>query len=411
VVLGVLGTVQGCDLNLFDLDLPGGCVDAGPPPANATSTTDDFGCTGYVCNAGFSQCPGSAPCGIALLSDSQNCGVCGNTCPGGACTEGSCSPVTVLLDGLSSAGEVAVDDTFVYVAAGSAILRVPKAGGAPVTMATTGASGSSPYSDLAPNGTVSIAVDSSGLYWASDALYTTSVPGAEPTVLVASLGDGTDPIRLAGDSVYWMTDFELTDAGGGAGSANVWRVAKTGGPPELVASMAQTTFYADGNPIAAGAGRVAWGDGTEVVSMLLDGGARTRLATQLPSVGTLAADDAFLYWVPGNTTAASSSWDIVWVAGNAGQLEPESPEAGVLDVPWGGGPWRAISAGANVAHLVADSPRAVYGVQPQGPVVRIDLFSGAHTVVAGGGIIGGLALDATTLYWTRDSKLLASPLP
>jgi hypothetical protein len=209
---------------------------------------------------------------------------------------------------------------------------------------------------------------------------------------------------------------EGDDAGAGVVSTNVWRVAKTGGPRELVAGMTAATVYPDGNPVAVGGGRVAWGEGTQVVAMAVDGGAHAVLATQTPSVGTLAADDSFLYWVPGNTAAAQSSWQIVCVAGDPSCVPPpiESPEGGVFDVPWGGGPWLGIAPGANVAHLVSDSPVALYGVEPSagpfGPVVRIDFSSGLQSIFAGGGPIGGLAIDATTLYWSRGSKLLASPL-
>jgi hypothetical protein len=415
VVLGALLASQGCNLDLFNFSfgLGGTCSDAGPPP-NATGRDDGNGCTSYSCNEGFHQCEGTADCAIDLLGDANNCGVCGNVCPGGRCTEGSCWPVTVLLDGLSSTGEVAVDDTYVYAVSDGAILRVPKAGGTSVTMTSIGVSEQSPYSNQF-NG-VSIAADSSGLYWTSYGLNTMSAPGAQPTVLVASLGWANDPIVLGDQYVYWMTAVELTDAGGGAGASNVWRVAKTGGPPELVAALTTPAYYDDGNPIALGAGRLAWGDGTDVVAMALDGGSITRLAMQTPTIGSLAADDAFVYWVPGAATGNDYSWQFVCVAGDpsCGPSEGGSPEGGVFDVPWGGGPWRAISPTANVAHLVADAPYALYGVEAGGkapsPVVQVDLLTGEHTVFAGGGVIGGLAIDATNLYWTRGTKLLASPL-
>jgi hypothetical protein len=60
------------------------------PPANGTATCNG-GICGFTCNSGFTSCNGTC---VNLQSDVNNCGACGNACPGGfgapVCNAGAC---------------------------------------------------------------------------------------------------------------------------------------------------------------------------------------------------------------------------------------------------------------------------------------------------------------------------------
>jgi hypothetical protein len=63
-----------------------------PTEANATATCSGVAC-GIVCNSGFANCDGSPTngCEANLLTDPKNCGQCGASCSGRACSNGACA--------------------------------------------------------------------------------------------------------------------------------------------------------------------------------------------------------------------------------------------------------------------------------------------------------------------------------
>lgn len=89
------------------------------------------------CPEGFGSCAGGPACGTNLSTSADHCGACGRSCLGGACTNGRCPVQTLTTVGTRPYG-IAIDDTQVYYAdRDEGILRqVPKEGGTPITRAT-----------------------------------------------------------------------------------------------------------------------------------------------------------------------------------------------------------------------------------------------------------------------------------
>ncbi len=56
---------------------------------NATAACEGGTCTLLSCDPGYSMC-GGASCDVSLLTDPQNCGVCGTLCASGSCAGGTC---------------------------------------------------------------------------------------------------------------------------------------------------------------------------------------------------------------------------------------------------------------------------------------------------------------------------------
>jgi len=133
------------------------------------------------------------------LSDPANCGRCGHSCLGGACTKGRCEPV-VLATGQGDVSGISVDATHVYFTslAPSVVARVPKGGGA-VTPLASGAAVRLPKR---------VAVDGAHVYWVSSELFDGAVarcPLGGCTAAPEVLASPEEPVgvAVAGGHVYW----------------------------------------------------------------------------------------------------------------------------------------------------------------------------------------------------------------
>jgi hypothetical protein len=81
--------------------------------ANAAATCAAGACVIGACAAGFRNCDGSATngCEVSASTDGNNCGACGNVCPGGqVCSAGVCT--TTCGAGLSVCGGACTNTTF-----------------------------------------------------------------------------------------------------------------------------------------------------------------------------------------------------------------------------------------------------------------------------------------------------------
>jgi Cys-tRNA(Pro) deacylase len=314
---------------------------AAPAPTGG-STAVDAG--SFVAPADASTSSGGVPtpAGLVTLADGQ-------TCPWG----------------------MAIDDVNVYWTdcgdpGEGAVLQVPKAGGAVITLATgnglsgIGVSGGSVYWVASTVGSTSgtimsvpigggapvtlahqsgapshLAVDETGVFWFDDTQGPImSVPLAGgAAVTVATGGDGMSFLALDATSVYWMSASQgimKAPKGGGAATlvaksnppspmaglavdapnvywatvpANIEEAPITGGTADLLASDPGFTPGA----VAVDATSVYWVDlEGRVLQVPISGGAVTTLATGQNNPLAIAVDDTGVYWLDnGNGTPGS----------------------------------------------------------------------------------------------------------
>jgi hypothetical protein len=218
-----------------------------------------------------------------------------------ACDEASCAPVLVAPGPLTS--RVAVDDTDVYFLGGVGIFTCPKAGCTTPTEAV--AFGISAVQSAVAD----FAMDDTDVYWPIvtytngilDPIATiqscpkTGCVGAARTVASVPY---PNTIALYGSDVYITSGSNETE-----GSGSILRCAKAGcSTPETMAGSLS-------HPIAltVDASGVYWIDEGTVAANLADGdvgvcplsgcpSGPTFLATDQPSPGAVATDDACVYW-------------------------------------------------------------------------------------------------------------------
>ncbi len=125
-------------------------IDSNVPAPDANGTGDDDG--SITTDSG----PDAACTGATnLQGDNANCGVCGHSCLGGACSTGFCQPIAIAT-GQDGAYAVVVDDTSVYWVSytGNTVMKSAKDGTALTLLANTNVD--SPWN---------LAVDATYVYW------------------------------------------------------------------------------------------------------------------------------------------------------------------------------------------------------------------------------------------------------
>jgi hypothetical protein len=188
-----------------------------------------------------------------------------------------------------------VDETNVYwtdvTSSGfGAVVRVPKGGGSPATLAT----GTARFQYDLP-----IAVDSTNVYWVDQSVMKVAKTGGSIATVAGgatqssgSFDEGCRLLAISGDSL-----FVIGSPTGATGSPEIQSVPVSG--------AASPTVIASGDypqVLAAGSTNLFWvGLGTQldVNETPLDGGATTTLASPLaPYVADMAvANDGTLYWI------------------------------------------------------------------------------------------------------------------
>lgn len=311
--------------------------------------------------------PPPVPCSMDMTSDPLNCGACDHNCLGGACTAGICQPVELAKqDG--QPWEITLDATRVYWNnTYGEISKVPKQGGTTSVLTTdlvncgmlavhggrvfsasffggvevVSTSGGALTGLTVPaNGGVALAVDDSGVYWASGPLtpgeksiVRTDFQGAFTSVL-GSLDHEPTSVTIDGSHVYW-TDFTAD----GTGLGGVRRAPLGGGDTETLVA----------------------GDG----------------------ILQLAMDDARVYYLFGGTSAASWS------------------DCALLAVPKAGGAPVTLAAPLNGATRLAVDTTHVYWTESYGQVIRKVPKTGgaAVTLATSNGNPQGIAVDGEAVYW------------
>jgi hypothetical protein len=176
------------------------------------------------------------------------------------------------------------DDAGVQIQ-GAQILRTPRAGGT-TTVLLSGA-----------NITAALAIDAQNLYWGAGAtagatggvVMAMPLAGGTPTTLAtASTGQNVDAVAADGEAVYWATHM-YSQANVPSGTLSKVTLAT-----RVVSTLAATELPA---AVTVGPSGVYWTDNGRVLTVGLDGGPVTTIATSdTGTTGPVAIDAASVYW-------------------------------------------------------------------------------------------------------------------
>jgi hypothetical protein len=299
---------------------------------------------------------------VDTTTDGQNCGACGHSCLGGACTAGVCKPVKLASNGTSGAQVLAIDSTYVYFSAPKEIARVAKSGGAveqvvPTTSAAT-----------------SMAINGGVIYWVGQSsLYSAPVAGASaPTFLYASIS----PLSIAVDAnnVYWGEHGGSVHQAPKNGAGPVLTLASNLVAPSCVLVDATSVYWVnDDVPIAgvfratigvANSGALLPGVDTNGLfdphSLVLDDSGRLWFTSTVAG----AEDGGTLHIAPIDGGPETIVGPVLWdenAARNSGAIYYSTNSTGqVLTTPFDGGPQQVLASGYNLTVGIAADDTAVY---------------------------------------------------
>jgi hypothetical protein len=327
----------------------------------------------HPCAAGSVCCGGGC---ANLQTDGMNCGVCGHSCLGGACTGGKCQPVT-LATSTGQNTDIAVDATNVYWArygSPGAVLSCAINNCAATLTTLAG-------SEIYP---ASMVVDATNIYWLTGTLSGTNgnvktcpitgCPGAGPTVLVSGLAI-PKLLALNAGKLYWTQagDGTVRSCTASSCASTLTTLATTSpGVPFGIATDGTNLYWGTGTPNSVSKCSLANCAGT--ITTLVSG-----LQYQADRIA-LSATDIYI-------TSHTSPGDI-WKCSLGGC--GTSPTT--------------ISSPGNAWGVVVDATN-VYWTDYANYTVSKCALSGcaSPTVMATTTSMGTLAQDATSLYFTSYS--------
>jgi hypothetical protein len=311
--------------------------------------------------------PGDVVCeGVCVdeQTDVNNCGGCGISCGGGWCSEGRC--LVTLAEHQCGAKSLAVDETNLYWlhqcdqsdSDGGGIMKLPLAGGDPVTLAPAA-------------GPMNLAIDATSVYWTTeyDSVVKVPIAGGEPFTLVpegTGMGYG---IAVGGSRVYWSETVQ---------PFALQTVPIGGGMPVAVAPNADAFIAADF---------------TSVYWSVLSGA-----STADPSSTLMKG-----------SVSGTPSLVLATVDGEAGELTVSGGRllwngaAGVQSIPVTGGTVTTFEGGGLYPFTV--DATSIYGVHGTN-LLRVPLAGGAPTTIFSDAVpknMIALVAGQTSLYWLIGS--------
>jgi hypothetical protein len=315
-------------------------------PCGATNTTSPALCMAgkcaFTCNAGFAHCgsTNATGCETSLDKDPLNCGACGHSCLGGACTKGKCEPFQ--LASTSQPSGLAVDKTHVYFAAPSLnkINRVQHDGTCmpaspcpqPFAGADVGDTDATAFAQT--RGPSAIVSDGTNVFWTAAAglvRRSTVLPPGPMKTIAPAVSTNPGYLALGNGKLWWTVGFASADNDPHLRSVN----------PDATGI---TTVASYGSPIAQFAGR-----------------------------GGVATDGTSVYW-------ASEKVSAVY---HAGFTDPACGEGAFAAVPC-----KTYGGGASNPYGVAVEDTFVFWTEPGSGTIR--------RAAKGGGQVGFVATNQDT---------------
>jgi hypothetical protein len=361
-----------------------------PAPPGASATCTGAGVCGFACNAGLTDC-NSLPadgCEIGLASDGLNCGACGHSCGGGACSLGKCQPM-VVASGLDYPGHLTVDGAYVYFNNGASgfasdhsIQKVLKTGGSPVSL----------YPNTEFFGVLDVIIaDGTDLFW---------IPKVTPSTanLIRGTTTGGAPSTLvSGTPSPGSIDQDATSifydgfSSGPPATAWIYRKGKTSGS----ATTLVTSSNAQANiRLRVADGYVYWSGGADfgVWKTPTTGGAAITIVSMLGSLTNgIDVDTDYIYW---NQQPYGTRGNCIWR-----YLKTGAPKATlVVD--------NGVSSALSIDSFVIDGSYVYYLTHTPYMIWRVLKTGGSPEQVATAST-NHIVQDAQFVYWA----LSYSPAP
>jgi hypothetical protein len=265
-----------------------------------------------------------------MQNDPNNCGACGSICGAQACNAGSCGPAAPLINVSVKVSQLmndlALDGSYVYWAETGNVpgylFRAPIGGGpgsavasdsnaVPLTLSAgtlfygsgsygtgntavrrvSAAGGAVTNIALNTGDLVSIAVDSSSVYWTTYVTYNVvkgPIAGGAPIVLAGSRPSLPHHVAVDATNVYWVE------------GADIFFVPKGGGAPAaLISGISADLMILQGGFLYYSVNKGVGAPGTGIFRVPVSGGTPVAIATGLLLVSTLTTDGTTVYWSDG----------------------------------------------------------------------------------------------------------------
>ncbi len=423
-----------------------GLASSCPAVPGASSTCSGGACT-FTCNSGYADCTSAAGC-ETQLGTSANCLACGDQCdniPGlgpSPCIGKGCQWKILATESAPNVSDLALSSADVYwsaygtgLGATDYINKVAKSGGAT----------SSPWTWTGGPAQALVA-DSTEIAWygggtSSFGIYKGTTAGAGPTFVASAVSITPADFAMDGTYFYWIVrsasgapdltcnhsspPCTCTSGVQGGVSSTVWRAKRTGGAasalvtvPAFLSSIAinsaGSVFATSYGPWAASGSSCGFYYG-EVVS--LASGFYGTLANQVhwPGGSGTPLGDYSIYWPQTLVASGSNLFFTSAVGGVISTTHYFFKAAGALPATLVSSDSTAVPSSYTGRRVVTDGTSVFWDGIGSGSISQVVLSTGNSTLLFPGfapgcGVtIGGVAADASAVYWTQRKSLAGCP--